>query len=341
MLFMVMVMSAGAAETETQANRPVLGNTQNTAWRLRILEAAVVQGSMVTLGEIAVPVGEIDQNLWQKLAASKLWAAPEESGKPMNLTRPRLQQAMLESMGSSFASLCLYPPSIVIQRAGTALGAAEVQAVVVKALTPYLASLPGEAVLSDFRLPGTIFLAHPKQVLALDAPQNFAPGRISLKLAVRELDGSVIKRFTGTVFVECWAAIPCATVPLNRDEVLDPTKITFIRKNLALLRGEQVWDGKGGPWRLTRVILPEQPIMLGDLTHVPTVSKGKKITLLYQGASVRLSVKGEALADGVKGESIPVRNLSSKRQLYAIVWDDNTAIIENGLTNNLAFGTNS
>jgi flagella basal body P-ring formation protein FlgA len=335
-----MLMPAQAAEVESSVNIAGLtvGNAQETTWRLRILEAAVVQEAVVTLGEIAVPVGEMDAKLWQKLAAVQLWAAPEANGRPMNLTRPRLQQAMVESMGSGFASLCLYPPSLVIQRAGLVLGAGEVQDVVVKALTPYLASLPGEALLSDFRLPPTVFLAHPKQKLELESPQNFAPGRLSLRLLVRELDGSVVKRLTGTVFVECWASVPCANAPLNRDEVLDPGKITFMRKNLALVRGEQVWDGKGGPWRLTRVVLPDQPILLGDLTHLPTISKGSRITLLYQGESVRLSVKAEALADGVKGESIPVRNLASKKQIYAVVWDENTAIIENGQAHTLAFG---
>jgi flagella basal body P-ring formation protein FlgA len=333
------LMSGTPAHAAALADNPSLsGNPQDIPWRLRILEAAVARDSVVVLGEIAVPVGEMDPALWRKLAETKLWSAPEESGRPMNLTRPRLQQAMVESMGSDFAALCLYPPSIVIQRAGTVLGAAEVQTVVVKALTPYLAALPGEALLSDFRLPGTIFLAHPRQTLALEAPQNFAPGRLSLRLTVRELDGSVVKRLTGTVFVECWAAVPCANAPLNRDEKLDPDKITFMRKNLGLLHGEQVWDGKGGPWKLTRAVLPNQPILLGDLTYLPTVSKGNRITLVYQGQSVRLSAKGEALADGVKGENIPVRNLSSKKQLYAVVWDESTAIIESGQARTLASG---
>jgi flagella basal body P-ring formation protein FlgA len=325
------LMSGIPAHAAVLADNPyVYGNAQDSPWRLRILEAAVVRDSVVALGEIAVPVGEIDPALWQKLAETRLWASPEESGRPMNLTRPRLQQAMVESMGSDFAALCLYPPSLVIQRAGSVLDAAEVQAVVVKALTPYLASLPGEALLSDFRLPNTVFLAHPKQTLLVETPQNFVPGRLSLRLTVRELDGSVVKRLTGTVFVECWATVPCANTPLNRDETLDPGKITFMRKNLALLRGERIWDGKGGPWRLTRAVLPDQPILLGDLTHLPTVSKGSKITLVYQGQSVRLSAKAEALADGVKGENIPVRNLSSRKQLYAVVWDENTAVIESG-----------
>ena len=308
-----------------------LGDVRNISWRLRIVEAATVQGDMVTLGEIAVPVGNIPAEDWEKMAALELWEAPGESGKPMNLTRPRLQQVMLGSMGRDFASLCLYPPSLVIQRGGSVLGAAQVQDVVVKSLTPILATLPGEAMLSDFRLPGTVFLQRSGQYLALDLPQSVTPGRLSLRLEIREPDGSVSRKLTGTVMIECWASVPCAAVQLNRGDVLDPSQITFIRKNLAVNKGE-IWDGKGGPWRLTRALLPGDPIGLADLTWVPTVSKGSRITLIYQSNSVRLAVRAEALADGVKGESIPVRNLTSKKQIYATVWDGGTAVIESGFS---------
>lgn len=308
-----------------------LGDVRNISWRLRIVEAATVQGDMVTLGEIATPVGNIPAETWKRLSAMELWEAPGESGKPMNLTRPRLQQVMLGSMGRDFASLCLYPPSLVIQRGGSVLGAAEVQEVVVKSLTPMLATLPGEAMLSDFRLPGTVFLQRSGQYLALDLPQSVSPGRLSLRLEVREPDGSVARKLTGTVMIECWASVPCAAVQLNRGDVLDPSQITFIRKNLAVNKGE-IWDGKGGPWRLTRALMPGDPIGLTDLTWVPTVSKGSRITLIYQSNSVRLAVRAEALADGVKGESIPVRNLASKKQIYATVWDGGTAVIESGFS---------
>jgi flagella basal body P-ring formation protein FlgA len=309
---------------------------EDPAWRIRIVEAAVIAGPMVTLGEIAAPVGDIDANLWRELAARPLWTAPEENGRPVNLTRPRLQQAMLQSMGQDFASLCLYPPALALQRGGRVLAPAEMHDVVVKTLTPLLAALPGEAQLSDFRLPATVFLTDAKHRLELEEPQNLTPGRLSLRFVVRELDGSVNKRLTGTVFIDCWALVPCANLGLSKDETLDPGKVTFMRKNLAQVRGE-IWDGKGGPWRITRPIPIEQPIMVSDLTYLPTVERGSVITLVYQAKTVRLSVKAEALESGVKGESIPLRNLSSKKQVYATIVDAGTAVIDSGFSSSTAY----
>ncbi len=53
--------------------------------------------------------------------------------------------------------------------------------------------------------------------------------------------------------------------------------------------------------------------------HLP-----KNATLVYEGKNMRLTTKAEALADGVAGESIPVRNVQSKRELYGVVRDAET-----------------
>ncbi|MDL2313973.1 flagellar basal body P-ring formation chaperone FlgA [Desulfovibrio sp. OttesenSCG-928-C14] len=315
------------APSAIQEREALLREVKGAAWRLRIKEAAVVSGPMVTLGEIAVPAGDLPEYLWQRLYGLELWPSPEENGKPMNLTRPRIQQAMLAGVGRDFAMLCLYPPSMNIQRGGKLLSVEEVQAITVKTLTPLLGALPGESNLSDFRIPSAVFLQHPGQNLTLDAPAELTPGRLSLRYSVREPDGRVIRRLTGTVLVDSWISVPCATAVISKNEILSPEKIAFQRKNLAQLR-EEAWDGKSGPWLATRDILPGQPILQSSLGLVPTVRRGSVITLIYQGSSLRLATRVEALSDGARGESILVRNLSSKREVYATILDGGTVLIE-------------
>lgn len=306
--------NAGAANTGGYAG----------GWKLKLKDAAVVTGEAVTLGEIAEPVGPINPELWQKLAAASLWPSPP-AGKPMNMTRPKIQQAMAH-YARELSSLCIYPASMTLQKGGSVLDAAALQNLVVKTLTPLVRQLEGEASLQDFRLPGALFLSSEGQKAELEGPFSVQPGRMSLKIAVKDMDGSVVRRITGTVFVDQWVEVPCAGTPLNKDEVLSPERVTFMRKNLAHIKGE-VWDGKGGPWRMQRPVTLGQPIMQNDVAVIPTVQKGATVTMVYQGKNFTVSIPGEALTDGAAGETIPVRNLQSRKQLRATVRDGLTVVV--------------
>ncbi|MCL1915851.1 MAG: flagellar basal body P-ring formation chaperone FlgA [Desulfovibrionaceae bacterium] len=294
-------------------------------WRVRLKETAIIHGPVLRLGEIAQPAGPLPEKTWQSLAARELWSAPAANSPPLTMTRPRLQQAILETLGQDLAALCLYPPSMTMQRGGRVLEAPELQELAVKTLTPFLSRLPGEGGLSDLRLPPHVFLAGNSQRLELETPSAISPGRLSLRLAVRELDGSVVRRLTGTVFVDCWVTVPCVVQPVNRGDSIYPENITFIRKNLAHLR-ESPWDGRGGPWQALRPLAAEQPILAGDLGHTPTIKKGAIVKLIFESPGVRLIATAEAMGDGVRGETILVRNINSKRQVYASILNGETVM---------------
>ena len=290
-------------------------------WRIRILDAAVAPGAMVTLGDIGEVHGTPPSGVWEQLAARPLWPAPPEAGKPLQVSRARLGQALRETLGE-YADLCILPASMAIQKGGTVLREAELRAIVVKTLTPELRSMQGEAELTDYRLPPYAFLAHNGQTVELE-PLKAVPGRLSLRFAIKEVDGSVLRRFTGTVMLELWANVACAGRPLNRGDALTPDDISWQRKNLAQIRGE-LWDGKGGPWQVQRAIGTGQPIFLADITALAMIRKGDIVTLRYSKGNVRLEVQAEALADGGPGATVAVRNLQSKKQVYAVVRDANT-----------------
>ncbi|MDL2268136.1 flagellar basal body P-ring formation chaperone FlgA, partial [Desulfovibrio sp. OttesenSCG-928-G15] len=180
--------------------------------------------------------------------------------------------------------------------------------------------------LTDFRLPQHVFMQHSGQELVLDLAKKMTPGRNSLRLLVKEMDGTVVQKLTGSVFADCWAEVPCSTVTLNRDDLLEHSKVTFKRMNLANLRSDP-WDGRGGPWRVSRPIGVGQVIYASDVAHIPTVRKGSIVTLVYEGRTVQLALQAEALADGAAGETILVRNLESRKDVYAVVRDSSTVVV--------------
>lgn len=305
---------------QSTAPRAVLPGSQ-TAWRLRIKEAAVVHDDVVRLGDIALPLGNVSEQEWRQLAAKPLWAAPDVAGKPLQINKQRLGAALRESLGD-LADSCILPNSLAVQRGGAVWYEEDLRALVVRTLTPQINLLGGHGEMTDFRLPAYAFTAHDGQTIALERV-NVTPGRINLRFNAQEMDGSSVRRFTGSTFLDLWMDVPCASRPLNKGEALTPESLTFVSVNLAYQKGA-VWDGRGGPWQVIRSIGSSQPIMATDLAPLAAIHRGDKITLVYQRGNVQLSTMVEAMEEGGPGDTIAVRNLESKKQIYATVVDQNT-----------------
>lgn len=292
-------------------------------WRLRIREAAVTSTDMVTLGDIADPLGNIPPDTWRTLAATALWPAPTEAGKPFQVNKARLSQALREVLPDS-ADRCILPTSIAVQRGGFVLREDDLRAFLVRSLAAQLNALPGKGELNDFRLPPYIFLAHPQQRVELEAGK-IVPGRITFRYVVREMDGVVLKRVAGSAFLDLWVNVAAAARPINKGDALLPESVTFISMNVALLR-EMPWDGRGGPWQVLRPISPGQAIFQGDLATQSMVRKGNIVVLLYQKGNVSIETQAEVLADAEPGETIAVRNVQTRKQIFAVVRDARTVV---------------
>lgn len=294
-------------------------------WRLKILSAAIANGDNVLLGDIALPIGDIDEQIWADLRNRPLWAAPPDEGKPLQINKSKLSQALRQTLGQEYANRCILPTSLVIQRGGVVFREEDLRKYVQSGLGPQLAAMPGEAELTEFRLPEYIFLAHGQQQIQLE-PGKLAPGRITLRFAVKEADGQVLRRVSGTAKLSLWISAPVAARPINKGESIDPAAVTFMRMNAAQMK-DVPWDAQGGPWQAARSIGKGEPILQSDLISKMMVRRGNILTLNYERGNLRMTIQVEALADGEPGATIPVRNLQTKKQVYATVKDGKTVVI--------------
>ena len=316
------MLAAGEAPTTQDGQLNMLGAED---WRLKILSAAVTNSEMVLLGDIAIPLGQISSDVWGQLRTQPLWPAPPEQGKPLQINNSRLAQALRQALGKDVAGRCILPGSLVIQRGGLVFHEEDLRSYVVKSLTPQLAAMPGEVELSDFRLPDYIFLAHSQQRVQLE-PGKLTPGRVPLRFAVQEVDGNVLRRISGTVNLTLWITAPAASRAMNKGEALAAESVTFMKVNASQLR-DLPWDGRGGPWQLNRALNTGEPILQSDLVSQLMVKRGDVVNLIYRRGNLRIATQAQALADGEPGATIAVRNLQTKKQVYAIVKDGTTVEI--------------
>lgn len=253
----------------------------------------------------------------------ELWDSPPELGKPYKINKTNLKNALRASLGM-YADSCLLPNALVLQRGGEVVREDMLRRMAVQYLTPQMNKLAGRCDLTDFRLPAYIFVSSRSQNLVLE-PTTVQPGRINLRFAIQEMDGKILQRFTGTAFLNVWVDTPAASRPLAKGDTLYPQDITFKNVNLAYERAE-LWDGKGGPWQVTRSLGALEPISTTDLKPLSAVKKGDKVSLVYKKNGIHLTVLVEAMEDGALGDTILVRNLDSKKQIYGKVQDQNTIL---------------
>lgn len=292
-------------------------------WRLKIYEAAIVHGDKVLLGEIAEPLGSISPEKWQELSQKELWDSPPELGKAYKISKANLKNALQAALGM-YADSCLLPNALVLQKGGEIVREDKLRQMAVQYLTPQMNKLGGRSELTDFRLPPYIFVSSRSQELVLEKAV-ITPGRIALRFAIQEIDGKILQRFTGTAFLNVWVDTPATAKPLAKGDTLNPQDIIYKSVNLAYERAD-LWDGKGGPWQVIRPLGANEAISTTDLKPLSAIKKGDKITLLYNKGGIHLSVLVEAMEDGSLGDTILVRNLDSKKQIYGKVQDQDTVL---------------
>lgn len=285
-------------------------------WRIRIKPAAVLGGEMVTLGDIAVAVGDVDRTRWDRLAATELWKPSKRKGRPVAISRKKLTSILRHYIGDA-VRLCEIPSRVVVQTGGHVLLVNDIQQAMVGFLTPRIAKYDGEVVYRDYAMPDYIFFPRRFDKLKVSSPREVKPGRNSLRLEVIDSDGKVVRQVAASVFVDVWKAVPAAARIMNRGERITPEKLTFVRKNIAYMTS--AWDGLGGPWRVKRPIGRGQAITRDSIEALPAVSRGDMVELVYQGKRVRLTLEVEAMDDGRIGQQVEVKNLQSNRRIIATV----------------------
>ncbi len=111
-----------------------------------------------------------------------------------------------------------------------------------------------------------------------------------------------------------------ATRPLARNAVIGPGDVQLADRDISRLNGGYLTD-------IAQVIgqTTSRPVSAGTALTTNLVEasrvvrRGDRVAIVAGGGGVNVRMEGEALADGARGDSIPVKNLSSGRRVEAEV----------------------
>ena len=139
-------------------------------------------------------------------------------------------------------------------------------------------------------------------------------------VVVAVIDGTTAQRTAIAGRVLRTVAMPVVVRRLQGGEVIAANDIDWVAVRDSRVPVNAVLDAAAlvglTPKRMLR---PGQPILASDVQQPLLVAKGSLVTMIVETPVMQLTARGRALADGAKGDAIPVANLQSQSVVGGVV----------------------
>lgn len=240
-------------------------------------------------------------------------------GKSDAVTRVRLSSIIREQASTLLPDNWLGADAVRISRRARSVDEAELQALLTS-------QIQADHIGEDGRL--EIEFARPWSTITIpDEPMNLklsplpATG-ISSYLTLRftiEAGGERFGPWQVPVRTRVWVDVWVASRRLNRGNLLTPADLRMQPLDSLRFRNRFEFPPNDAPIELMQDLVKGTPITDRHVKLRALVKRRQVIDATYRNGAISINMKVEVLEDGVGGQTIRVRNIASRRVLYARV----------------------
>ena len=153
-------------------------------------------------------------------------------------------------------------------------------------------------------------------------------GKVSLILEFK-INGKILKRKKINAHVEVLMPAVLAKISLKRGQIISRSDV-YVERQWKSKASENIYNYEGDVIgkKMTRGIKAGQPLKKSLLEIPEDISRGDKVTILAENKTLRITVPGIAGENGIRGETIKVKNINSKKIIYARVIDSTTVKVD-------------
>lgn len=209
---------------------------------------------------------------------------------------------------------------IAVERSARTLSSAEVRA----AIEEYLKNSEDEVVLRDIRYRDNVKVALGVATLKVSGYDSNVNGQMVFNIIAEVPDAAAVS-FQVKGNVDEWKELPVAARPLRKGDVIGADDITMARLNVQSLPKDVASDEENLIGLETeREIAVGEVFRRNKLVLPPVVEKGATVMLVYNKGALTATATGVALAAAGTGETVKIKNASSKKVV-------NGTVVEAGL----------
>jgi flagella basal body P-ring formation protein FlgA len=143
------------------------------------------------------------------------------------------------------------------------------------------------------------------------------------------VNGAVAKKVTVPANIEAWNDVALTAKPLGKYQTIEKKHIRIKKMNLARVPANAVLtvDQAVGA-RTVRSIAANTILRSNQIESPPVVERGDVVQVVAESKHMKISIQALAREDGARGDVIRVKNLRSKKTIYAKVVDGRTVQVE-------------
>ena len=288
----------------------------STDGRITVSQEARVQGDTIRLGDIATLEGEL--GVIHKLESVPVGRAPL-AGKERRVSREQIVAA-LRQQGFDAKNIDLScPREIKVLGDYQEVSIEDLEAII---RSHIFANMPWEkhAVVIEN------FTAKPVQLPLGDITHHVVvqPGEDYLGKfnadVIFKVNGCEIQRTRASAVIRVTVPVAVSAKAIDRHALLSPEAIIMEPKDLATLPKGVITDINCLTNRRAKISITAGTLLRQDMFEADTdIRRGDIVTISLTTPLFSITVPGEALESGNRGEVIPVANLSSKNKVYGSV----------------------
>ncbi len=161
-----------------------------------------------------------------------------------------------------------------------------------------------------------------KEIVRLSHPLHPGPNTLLIDYVYQ---GRLLRRVRVLGSLEVMLPVVVLTRPLPRHAIITLEDVALERRPLTRLPKDVILHQKEIIGLRTRTSLRAGSVLRSSVLEIPPViHRGALVRIVAQGKNFLVTAVGEARQDGRPGQIIRVRNLASKREVFAQVVDKKT-----------------
>lgn len=158
----------------------------------------------------------------------------------------------------------------------------------------------------------------------LSQPHSLYLGKKKLEVAA-DVNGREEARITLSGELKLAGEVAVVTRHLERHHVLEADDVKLTRCDLSQIGNDVVRDTEQVVGQRLKKSMRAGGLLLTDmLEEQPLVQRGDRVLIEARSDFITVTVPGEIRSAGARGESVRVKNLMSRREVYATVVDEGT-----------------